>query len=322
MTFMQFSFVSDHLAYLALPVLTASAAAVAATAIRRGGRWRPAVTAAAAAALALLAAMTAGRAHTFARATRLWDDVTRRNPAMWQARGLYGEELFKAGRTEAALEQLHRALALRGDSAWVRGDMALVYEQRQDYASADRYYAEAIERDPANAKYRYLRGRLLVQLGRPGEAVVQLERAVAARPDWPEPHFELAAALSDTGRADQAAWHYRRVIELKGEHAAAMHNLAWLLATAEDDTLRDPGEALRLAERVGQLGTADPLSLHMLRSAALAELGRPDEAVAAARAALAEARGRGQEQTAANIRGLIEHYQRGLNFRDYQQPRP
>src|SRR5690606_18898730 len=71
--------------------------------------------------------------------------------------------------------------------------------------------------------------------------------------------------------------------------AAAARELAWLLATAQDTSLRNPGEALRLAQQASAgESAADPLSLDAL-AAAQAAAGRFKDAVHTATEALAQA---------------------------------
>ena len=64
--------------------------------------------------------------------------------------------------------------------------------------------------------------------------------------------------------------------------------IAWILATTGDDTLRDGGAALALAEPIARTAPDDPTVLSAL-AAAHAELQRFPEAIAAAERALATA---------------------------------
>jgi len=67
---------------------------------------------------------------------------------------------------------------------------------------------------------------------------------------------------------------------------SALNILAWLLATASDDSVRDGKRAVQLAERANTLaGNNDPTILHTL-AAAYAEAGRFDEALQTARQAM------------------------------------
>jgi hypothetical protein len=82
---------------------------------------------------------------------------------------------------------------------------------------------------------------------------------------------------------------YEAALALNPDTAVALNNLAWLLATCEDESLRDPARALALAE---QAAAIDPSS-HVLDTLAESYFvnGRYAEAVAAAHRALAAAKG-------------------------------
>lgn len=80
--------------------------------------------------------------------------------------------------------------------------------------------------------------------------------------------------------------------------------------------MRDPAEALRLTDRAARLGAPDRPALSLTISAALAELGQTDQAIAAARQALAAAR---DPRQAAEIEALIECYRQGRTYRDFAQ---
>ncbi len=87
----------------------------------------------------------------------------------------------------------------------------------------------------------------------------------------------------------EARGAYEEALALKPDAPVALNNLAWLLATCEDESLREPARALVLAE---QAAAIDPSS-HVLDTLAESYFvnGRRAEAVATARQALAAAKG-------------------------------
>lgn len=107
-----------------------------------------------------------------------------------------------------------------------------------------------LQRHPSDPRLLMSRGVLLFELGREREALYDLEEAHRLVPDDPE----------------------------------VLNSLAWLLATAKDEHLRQPRRAVRLAGRAVRLKPAP----HIWDTLAEAYFvfGRPDKAVAAARAAL------------------------------------
>jgi tetratricopeptide (TPR) repeat protein len=86
---------------------------------------------------------------------------------------------------------------------------------------------------------------------------------------------------------DEAIVHYQKAIELQPQFIPAQINLAWLLATWPEPSVRNGGKAVALAEQANQFSkNKDPLILRTL-AAAYAEAGRFPEAVATAKQALA-----------------------------------
>jgi protein O-GlcNAc transferase len=64
--------------------------------------------------------------------------------------------------------------------------------------------AEAAERNPDEPRNLFLAGKALAQLGRSDISVRWFERAIALKPDYPEPHYQLSQAYRRLGRADDA----------------------------------------------------------------------------------------------------------------------
>jgi tetratricopeptide (TPR) repeat protein len=91
------------------------------------------------------------------------------------------------------------------------------------------------------------------------------------------------------GQEQGAASELRQAAQQNAQATAAARELAWLLATAQDTSLRNPEEALRLAQQASAgESAADPLSLDAL-AAAQAAAGRFKDAVHTATEALAQA---------------------------------
>src|SRR5205085_4651908 len=68
-----------------------------------------------------------------------------------------------------------------------------------------------------------------------------------------EANFNLGIVLSRQGKLTEAIQHYREALRTKDDFDGALNNLAWILASNPDDTLRNGVEAVRLAERACEL---------------------------------------------------------------------
>jgi tetratricopeptide (TPR) repeat protein len=127
-------------------------------------------------------------------------------------------------------------------------------------------------------------------------------------------HAFLGSALLEQGRTEAAIDHYSEAIRLRPDFLNAANNLAWLLATGESETLRNPYLALRLAERAARLTShGDPRVLDTL-AAALASANRFEEAMRAGERAIELARAAGEHELEAEIQKRLELYRAGLIY--------
>jgi spermidine synthase len=102
--------------------------------------------------------------------------------------------------------------------------------------------------------------------------------------------------------------HLRAAVGFEPERASLRLQLAWVLATCEDASLRDGAEAVRLASDLArETGRRDPGVLDTL-AAALAADGRYDEAVVAAAEARDLALRRGDEPLARALEERLALY--------------
>jgi tetratricopeptide (TPR) repeat protein len=126
-----------------------------------------------------------------------------------------GTALTVAGDYEAAVLEYQRALTIRKDYAQAHNNLASIFLQTGRLPEALTHVNEAMRLDPKNAQAHYNAGITTLRLGRHGDAIGHLKRAVQLAPDG----------------------------------TAALVDLAWVLSSVPEDALRDPGLALRLAER-------------------------------------------------------------------------
>ncbi len=129
-------------------------------------------------------------------------------------------------------------------------------------------------------------------------------------------HAFLGAAYAERGQVAETIGHYREAVRIRPDFRTAANNLAWLVATARDPSLRDPELAVSLAERAVALSAApDPSVLDTL-AAAYAAAGRYGDAARVAEQALREVEVAGPAGFAAQIRARLTLYRAG---RPYQE---
>ena len=122
---------------------------------------------------------------------------------------------------------------------------------------------------------------LLNDLGKYDEAIGHLTRAIQLNPKKPEPRIyeQLAQAMIRTGRINEALAAYEKACQLEPENDFPLNNLAWYLATYDDDRVRNPAKALVLAKRADELTKHKNPGVMDTLAAAYAANGDFDKAV-------------------------------------------
>jgi tetratricopeptide (TPR) repeat protein len=215
-----------------------------------------------------------------------------------------------AGLFDEAIAEFRQSLRLNADSAPTHYNLgyALAARGRRDEAIAA--FQDALRIDPDYAQAHNNLGALLQLADQPEAALDHYRRAVALRPDNVETRTNLGQLLSIRGRAADAAAQFAGALALRGDNVKALAGLAWIRATAADPSLRDAGEAVRLAERADQATRHQDVTAIDALAAAYAAAGRYDEAVGAARTGLDLATAAGQGSVAAQFGQRIELYQK------------
>ena len=162
-----------------------------------------------------------------------------------------GDAYGRVGLKRQAIEAYERAQALDPGDPEIRFNLTLLSSQ-----------TGAIDPEEAVRRYQEIRaggleipelltslGADLGLLGRPGEAIEPLSRAVALDPTLVEPVLNLSTALGALGRHDEAAEVCRRALQLHGRSPEILSNLA--IAEAHRGRWSEAEAALARIEAVG-----------------------------------------------------------------------
>jgi tetratricopeptide (TPR) repeat protein len=132
-------------------------------------------------------------------------------------------------------------------------------------------------------------------------------------------HYFLGNALRTVGRTEEGIRHYREALRIRPDWPALLNSTAWLLSTHPDSGIREPDEAVRLAERAVELTmNRDPYYLDTL-AAAYAATGQFERAVETAEEALALASRLGADALVEEIRSALASYRQS---KPHRQPEP
>jgi Flp pilus assembly protein TadD len=343
----RYTFVADHYQYLACigPIALISAAWV--TLVDAAKHSSRLIYGGAFVLAMVLAILTWRQSRMYANIESLWRTTLAQNSECWMAHNNLGIVLFQKGELDEAIAHYRATLQLQpdfGDAEYNLGN-ALLHKGEADEAIAHCQKALALQpndpdthvalanalletgrRDEAIVHYEqslamrpyyfiahYGLARAFVERGDFNAAIAHCQAAVAIQPEHADAHVTLAIALDQNGQTAEAIGQYEQALRLSPQSVPAANNLAWLLATAPNATLRRGNKALQLAEQADRLSGGNNATVLRTLAAAQAENGRFVEAVNTARAALELA-------SAAVDRELAQHLQQDLSFYQARLP--
>lgn len=239
------------------------------------------------------------------------------------AHGNLGHFFLQNGRWDEAEAHLRRALEIKPRAEKSHNNLGMCFLARGKVAESIPHFQRAVEISPRFAQARSNLGSALLAGGRADEAIVHYLAALEGGPDMPGLagiENNVGGALLLARRPGEAITHFERAIGIEPGKAGALRNLAWVLATCPDASLRNGARAVALAERANQLtGGGDPLVLGTL-AAAYAEAGRFPEAVEAAGRAMRS--GNLKSDAAERLRAQMRLFQASMPFHEEYEVRP
>jgi tetratricopeptide (TPR) repeat protein len=346
----RYTFVADHYQYLACigPIALASAGVVSLS--NKFAQYRAVIVSAALLIVASLGALTWRQAATYADIETLWRTTLAKNPECWMAHTNLGLVLLQKGEIDDGIAHYRSALQMQPDSwdaeynlgtallgkgqvdeailhceravgmrptdpdAQVSLGNALFQKGRIDEAIA--HYQKAMTLHPDHFLARYSLGHALLEKGELDSAIQVCRSALLLRPWDADCQTTLAIALEEKGNPAEAIQHYQNALELAPQSISTLTNLAWLLATSQDASLRDGLKAVELAKQADRLvGGTNAVVLRTL-AAAYAENGEFANAIRTAQSAMQLARMHGEDSLTMDLVQQIALYKLGMPYRD------
>ena len=134
-------------------------------------------------------------------------------------------------------------------------------------------------------------------------------------------HLSLAGVLAAQGRTDESLHQLQEAVRLNPDSVEALNNLAWMLATSPDASIRDGTQAVQLVQRACELMHYQKTIYIGTLAAAYAEAGRFDDAMATAQKAIALAQQNGEKDLLRKNRELLELYRHHKAYRESAESR-
>ena len=156
------------------------------------------------------------------------------------------------------------------------------------------HFDQAIKLQPDYAEAYYNRGNVLFAKGKIDQAIIDFEKTLQIQPNDADAHTDLGNALLHKGALKEAIAHYNEAMSLAPEDPHSRSNLAWVLATSTDASIRDGAKAVELAQQAIALSDGRELLFFRSLAAAYAETGRFSDAIGVIQQAVAIARMQGK----------------------------
>lgn len=191
--------------------------------------------------------------------------------------------------------------------------LVLIAQTRTNVVASDRIQAEFA------AALNSL-GMSFMQRGQGNQAVSCFDKASRVQPDNPTILGNLGAALILSGNTKTALPPLRRAVELDPDSVGAACNLAWVLATSPDATVRDGTKAVELARHAETLTQGREIRVLNILAAAYAEAGQFDAAVETATRALELPVAQTNTAWAARLQAALASYRNHQPLREESPP--
>jgi tetratricopeptide (TPR) repeat protein len=219
-----------------------------------------------------------------------------------------GNAQLLRGRRQEARPAFERAIEI--DPAYAnahRGLGTVLYRDGQ-LEDAGRAYERAVQLAPGDIPARHNLAVVLQAQGRLAEAASHYEQVLRLDARYPDAHYGLALVSKAQGNMAGAVQHYREALRSVPNWPEVLIDLAWLFATSTDPAVRNPQEAVELAERAVRATSPPSWAALDASAAALASAGRVREAADQARRALESAIATGNDAAASQIRERLTLY--------------
>lgn len=301
--------VSDHLQYSALAAVVALMAAGLAQLPNR--IVFPCVSLVAIFAAAVLCFQ---RADAFRTQESIMADTVAGSPSAWDADNDLGVVYAQKKEYAKAIDEFTLSLKYNPDDGNARLNLGRALGLEGKFAAAEAQFQMLLEAQPYAADANQAYATLLERERKNSEALRHLKIAAIFNPAF-ETYMDLAGLEYTMGHSRDAVAHYRNALAFKAD-ANADNNLAWILATSPDDSLRDGTEAVWCAEQACDLTDYKQPAMLGTLAAAYAEAGRFREAIETGEKAAQLARAMGYVQLAKANEQLLMFYRAGKPYHE------
>ena len=229
-----------------------------------------------------------------------------------------GNEFFKAGDTDNAVQEYRTALELNPDNFEAHLKLGfLLYNAKKIHKEGMAHYQKALQLDPSDPRIHHDLGMALLHQRQFDQAIGYLSEALKRMPNGLDTqynavdmHHSLGLAFFHAGKLEEAIAHFSEAIRRDPNKAEAHYNLALAMAAQRnlDGALEHYAKAVQLKPAIDTSPT-----LHHLIGMNYAEARQFHQAALSAEKALKLAGGGADEKLVEEITKCLELYKQADN---------
>jgi len=188
-----------------------------------------------------------------------------------------GIVLKKQGKINEAIGQWEKVLQLDPNHPQGHYNMAMALTKQAKYDDAVFHFKAALCSKPNWPDVYYNLGAVFYRQGKLELAVEQSLKALQLRPDYLTARINMAETLLQLGRIRQAVEQYYKILQFTPDSADILNTLALILATSNDENIRNADDAVKFAQKACELADYNQPAILDTLAAALASAGRFSE---------------------------------------------
>lgn len=203
-------------------------------------------------------------------AEAILEEVVKHRARVSEVHHCLGRALFIQERYLEALKRLQEATELDPNRAEYHMFVGWVANEAGQVAQAKRALNTALALDQGLADAYWQRGVLSLRQGGPGDAIVDIKRALELKPSRHEAHADLAQAYYQMGKMSEASSHWEKALAADGDNPTWLFRYGKLLHSQH--RTNEAASALEKAIALGRAADSPPAWLweaHHLAAASL-----------------------------------------------------
>jgi len=207
------------------------------------------------------------------------DKALKDNPSDLAARMLRAQLYYQQHRNALAAADIQYVLRARPGVPQALGLSALIHAAQGDLDKAIGLMRTVAEQDPTQIGWKLQLASLYQMAKKPRAAIAVYDKVLKTDPDQADALRGRADVRLSLGEHAEAIADYQRALKINPNDPVLLNNLAWVLATSPDATVRNGKQALQLAQKACDQTKYKEAYILSTLAAAYAETGDFDAAL-------------------------------------------